>query len=238
MFPFHCISVKIFRLEISQNQRDSVANFGNYYRSQLLKCQLTFSLPNANSKIMQNQLGTIELATLIKGILKIGNCCCPTITGWKTRKPPSHFMKPQIGIWKWYYPVRKHLWAARLTKDCIVPFFDWFPMVSAQAVRTYGKNIWIGIVLALNKTLLMRVLVLKLNFSNEIVKVGNTDFHCNENWQFLILLLKCQRQLYNVYTRPFCVKTTHVCLNRWKPNIDSMTCIEPFYPTQLFSIFQ
>ena len=126
--------------------------------------------------------------------------------------------------------MRKHLWAARLTKDCIVPFFDWFPMVSDQAVRTYGKNIWIGIVLALNKTLLMRVLVQKLNFFffHEIVKVGNTDFHCNKNWQILILLVKCQRQLYNVYTRPFCVKTTHVCLNRWKPNIDSMTCIELF----------
>ena len=123
--------------------------------------------------------------------------------------------------------MRKHLWAARLTKDCIVPFFDWFPMVSAQAVRTYGKNIWIGIVLALNKTLLMRVLVLRSN-SLKIAKVSNTDFHCNKNWQILILLVKCQRQLYNVYTRPFCVKTTHVCLNRWKPNIDSMTCIELF----------
>ena len=134
--------------------------------------------------------------------------------------------------------MRKHLWAARLTKDCIVPFFDWFPMVSAQAVRTYGKNIWIAIVLALNKTLLMRVLVLKLNFSNEIVKVGNTDFHCNENWQsYIILLLKCQRQLYNVYTRPFCVKTTHVCLNRWKPNIDSMTCIELFTLLNSFPFF-
>ena len=136
MFPFHCISVKIFRLEISQNQRDSVANFGNYYRSQLLKCQLTFSLPNANSKIMQNQLGTIELATLIKGILKIGNCCCPTITEWKTRKPPSHFMKPQIGIQKWYYPVRKHLWAARLTKDCAV-----FWLIS-HGVSPSGQDLW------------------------------------------------------------------------------------------------
>ena len=72
---------------------------------------------------------------------------------------------------------------------------------------------------------------------HEIVKVGNTDFHCNKNWQILILLVKCQRQLYNVYTRPFCVKTTHVCLNRWKPNIDSMTCIELFTLLNSFPFF-